>query len=304
MVYFEIREQVFRHLDADQGGKTGQAIDLFIMGLIILSVVSIILGTVDPIEQQYGTLFSTFELVSVTIFTVEYVLRIWSITSRDGYSAIRGRLQYARNPYMIIDLVAILPFFVGGIVDLRFLRVIRLFRVFRVFKLARYSTSIQTMGYVLKKKKPDLVISIIVTAILLVLASSSIYYVEHQAQPEAFSSIPAAFWWGVVTMTTVGYGDVTPVTQAGRILGAVVSFLGIGLFALPASILASGFIEEATGRDEDESGAELSFHEDESTQYEFCPHCGEKLPHEQTVRVGPVDDQKTTEERRADFSTE
>lgn len=278
MAYFEIRRQVFELLDADQGGRVGQAIDLFIMSLILLSVVSIILETVDPIEQQYGALFSNFELVSVTIFSIEYTLRLWSITCHEGYSAIRGRLRYARNPYMIIDLLAILPFFLGGVVDLRFLRVIRLFRIFRVFKLARYSNSIQTMGVVLRSKKPDLIISVVVTAILLVLASSGIYYVEHEAQPEAFSSIPAAFWWGVVTMTTVGYGDVTPVTQAGQFLGGIVAFLGIGLFALPASILASGFIEAATGDDE---GEELEYDENKSTEYTFCPHCGKELPHEQ-----------------------
>lgn len=281
MAYFEIRKYVFELLDADQGGRAGQVVDLSIMILIMLSVISIILETVDPIQQQYGNLFYRFELVSVTIFTIEYLLRLWSITSHEGYSAIRGRLRYARNHYMVIDFLAIVPFFLGGIVDLRFLRVIRLFRVFRVFKLARYSTSIQTMGYVLRKKKPDLVISVVVTAILLILASSGIYYVEHEAQPEAFSSIPAAFWWGVVTMTTVGYGDVTPVTQLGQVLGSVVAFLGIGLFALPASILASGFIEEATGDKNDKE--ELVYDEDDITQYNHCPHCGEELPHEQMV---------------------
>ncbi|OIB57828.1 potassium channel protein [Natrialba sp. SSL1] len=258
------------------------------MALIMLSVIAIILETVDPIEQQYGSVFRGFELISVTIFTIEYSLRLWSITSHEGYSGIRGRLRYARNPYMVIDFLAIIPFFLGGIVDLRFLRVIRLFRVFRVFKLARYSTSIQTMGHVLRKKKPDLVISVVVTAILLVLASSGIYYVEHEAQPDAFSSIPAAFWWAVVTMTTVGYGDVTPVTQAGQLLGGIVAFLGIGLFALPASILASGFIEEATEADND--GDEFEFDEDDITQYNHCPHCGEELPHEQTVKTAAMDD--------------
>lgn len=288
MAYFEIRKQIFELLDADQGGRPGQAIDLFIMTLISLSVTSIVLKTVNPIGQQYEYLFQNFEVVSVTIFTVEYTLRLWSITSHEGYSVVRGRLHYAKNPYMVIDLLAILPFFLGGIVDLRFLRVIRLFRVFRVFKLARYSTSIQTMGRVLRKKKPDLVISIVVTAILLVLASSGIYYVEHEAQPDVFSSIPAAFWWGVVTMTTVGYGDVTPVTQAGQVLGGIVAFLGIGLFALPASILSSGFIEEATKDEEDRE--KLEFDEDDVTQYNHCPHCGEELPHKQMTAVNTLED--------------
>lgn len=299
MAYFEVRKQVFELLDADRGGRAGQAVDLFIIALIMLSVASIILETVPSIEQQYGGLFHNFELVTVTIFTIEYLLRLWSITSHEGCSAIRGRLRHARNPYMVIDFLAIIPFFLGGIVDLRFLRVIRLFRVFRVFKLARYSTSIQTMGLVLRKKKPDLVISAVVTAILLVLASGGIYYVEHEAQPDAFSSIPAAFWWGVVTMTTVGYGDVTPVTQAGRVLGGIVAFLGIGLFALPASILASGFIEEATETEDD--GKELKFDEDETTQYNHCPHCGEELPHEQTVNTAAVDNQQLNEADRANL---
>lgn len=285
MPYSGLRGRVFDLLDADQGGKAGQFVDLAIMGLILLSVLSIIVGTVDSIANRYGPFLEYFELVSVTVFTVEYVLRLWSIASHEEYGALRGRIAYATNPYMIIDLLAILPFFMGGIVDLRFLRVIRLIRVFRVFKLARYSNSIQTMGYVLKRKKPDLIISIVITSILLVLASSGIYYVEHDAQPEVFSSIPAAFWWGVVTMTTVGYGDVTPVTQAGRLLGGVVAFLGIGLFALPASILASGFIEEATdGEDETEKGNELEYSESEpaaeSNEFTYCPHCGESLDYE------------------------
>ncbi|WP_440765845.1 ion transporter [Natronorubrum sp. DTA7] len=302
MPYLEIRKQVFELLDADQGGRPGQAIDLFIMALILLSVVTIILETVDPIAQQYGDLFQYFEVVSVAIFTLEYSLRIWSITTHEGYSAINGRLKYATNPYMIIDLLAILPFFLGGIVDLRFLRVIRLFRVFRVFKLARYSTSIQTMGHVLKTKKPDLVISVVVTAILLVLASSSIYYVEHQAQPEEFSSIPAAFWWAVVTMTTVGYGDVTPVTQTGQLLGGVVAFLGIGLFALPASILASGFIEEATT--DEANGETVQYDENDITHYNHCPHCGDELPHEQGIVPESRGSEHTGESERATLGRE
>lgn len=287
MRYAELKRRTFELLDADRGGTVGQAIDLSIMSLILLSVLSIIAGTVDWIANEYGALFGYFELVSVTVFTIEYVLRLWSITSHKGYSGVRGRVEYATTPYMIIDALAILPFFMGGIVDLRFLRVIRLMRVFRVFKLARYSHSIQTMGCVLKRKKPDLVISVVMTSILLVLASSGIYYVEHNAQPEVFSSIPAAFWWGVVTMTTVGYGDVTPVTQTGRLLGGFVAFLGIGLFALPASILASGFIEEATDDgDESSEEAELEYSElaSESGEFTYCPHCGESLEYESVER--------------------
>ncbi|MCL9818500.1 ion transporter [Natronocalculus amylovorans] len=265
MNYIAVRGRMFALLDPERGGRKGRAVDFFIMGLIFLSILSIILETVAPIRQQYGLWFDRLEVFTVAVFTIEYILRIWTITAKEGYSSVRGRLRYMTSYHMVIDLLAVLPFFIGGFVDLRFLRVVRIFRIIRVFKLARYSKSLQTMGYVLRKKKPDLIISTIATGILLVLASSAIYFIEGPVQPEEFSSIPASFWWGVVTMTTVGYGDVTPVTTAGRIIGSLVAFLGIGLFALPASILASGFIEEAT-------------QEEKPRPYVYCPHCGEELP--------------------------
>lgn len=234
------------------------------MALILLSIVAIVLQTVDPVAARYGTVFTHFERVTVAVFTLEYLGRLWSITTAEKYRhPVTGRLRYAATPYMLIDLLAILPFYLGGVVDLRFIRVLRLLRVFRVMKVARYSNALQTIGAVLRKKRPDLVITVVVTSMLLVLTSSAMYYVEHAAQPDVFSSIPATFWWGFVTLTTVGYGDVFPVTPLGRVLAGLSAFLGVGLFALPASILASGFIEEATKPDDEE--------------WDYCPHCGEAL---------------------------
>lgn len=259
-----MRDRVYLLLDPYKGGKIGRYIDILIMGLILLSVVSIIIETVDPIADRYGGHLWYFELFCVAVFTVEYIGRVWSITASERYRhPVTGRFRYAMTPYLVIDLLAILPFYLGGVVDLRFIRVLRLFRIFRVLKVARYSSSLQTMGIVLRKKKPDLVISVVVTGMLLVLASSAMYYVEHSAQPETFSSIPETLYWGFITLTTVGYGDVYPVTPLGKVLAAISAFLGVGIFALPASILASGFIEEAT--------------EDDHTEWDHCPHCGEKL---------------------------
>jgi len=264
MVYADLKRKTYVLLDPDQGGKLGRYLDLAIMTLILLSVAAVIVGTVDPIAEQYSTHLWYFEVFCVAVFSVEYLGRVWSITTSEKYRhPVTGRFQYAMTPYLVIDLVAILPFYVGGIVDLRFVRVLRLFRVFRVLKIARYSDSLKTMGVVLNKKKPDLVISIIVTSMLLILTSSMMYFVERSAQPEVFSSIPETLWWGFVTLTTVGYGDVFPVTPLGQLLAGISAFLGIGLFALPASILASGFIEEAT--------------EGNQSEWEHCPHCGEEL---------------------------
>jgi len=146
--------------------------------------------------------------------------------------------------------------------DLRFIRAIRLIRLFRLFKLGRYSVAIKLFGRVLKGKREELFITAFAIFILLTISSSLLYYVEHKAQPEVFSSIPAAMWWGVATLTTVGYGDIYPITSLGKFLGAIISLLGIGLFAMPAGILSAGFIEEIRKKKE---------------TAKTCPHCGEKL---------------------------
>lgn len=230
------------------------------MGLIALSVTAVTLETVAPLSERYRNLFLGFEIFSVGVFTIEYGLRLWSITTVKKYSdPIFGRLRFATTAYMIIDLLAILPFFAGALLfDLRFLRALRLFRFGRVLKFSRYSSSLRTMGLVMNRKKPELIITFSATTILLFVSGSLMYFVEHQAQPEKFSNIPETLWWAVITLTTVGYGDVYPVTPLGKLLTGIIALLGIGLFALPASILASGFLEE-------------------QFDSRVCPHCGEKL---------------------------
>lgn len=167
----------------------------------------------------------------------------------------------------MIDLLAIAPFYVGTAVfafDLRVLRALRLFQFLRLLKLVRYSEAMQRFGRVAARKRDDLVLSTAGSSLLLVVASSLMYFVERDAQPETFSSIPATLWWGVVTLTTVGYGNVYPVTTAGKLLGGVVAVLGVGLFALPASILASGFIEEGS-------------------EPRRCPHCRKRVDTDRTA---------------------
>jgi voltage-gated potassium channel len=229
------------------------------MALIAANVAAVVLATVDPLYLAYRPFFRAFELLSVAVFSLEYVGRVWSCVEDPEFERpVVGRLRFAVQPYLVVDLLAILPFFMTNVLDLRFLRVLRLLRFARLFKFARYSESMRTFGRVAREKRSDLVVSLFATGILLTIASSLMYFAEHGAQPDAFSSIPASLWWGVVTLTTVGYGDVTPVTPLGRLLGGAIALLGVGLVALPASILASGFVEEATERD-------------------YCPHCGEPL---------------------------
>lgn len=263
-MYERFRRHTYLLFSPQAGGSLGRTVDAGIMLLIALNVTAVILATVDPLYQQYESYFYAFEAFSVTIFTIEYLARIWTATEHPDYDApVVGRLKFALTPFLIVDLLAIIPFYLGAFfIDLRFLRILRLVRFLRVFKLARYSESLRSFGRVIREKREDLVIAVAVTIMLLLVSSSLMYYVEHTAQPEAFSSIPETFWWGVVTLTTVGYGDVYPITPLGQFLAALIAFFGIGLFALPASILASGFIEDD---------------EDQRSEYEYCPHCGEKL---------------------------
>ena len=164
----------------------------------------------------------------------------------------------------IIDLLAILPFYIPFLipVDLRFLRALRLFRLLRLLKIGRYSNAIQLIGSILKRKKPELTITFVIIFVLLIITSSLMYYIEHDAQPETFSSIPATLWWSVCTLTSVGYGDVVPESPLGKICGGIIALLGIGIFALPAGILASGFEEEQLRK---------------NTAAYQCPNCKESV---------------------------
>lgn len=244
----KIKSRIFEILEiASTGDLLSRTFDIFIMTLISLNVLAVILETVKSLSFHYRLLFHTFEVFSVSVFTIEYVLRLWTCTANNRFkSPVKGRVRFGMTPLALVDLMAILPFYLPMVIalDLRFIRAVRLFRLFRLFKMGRYSESLKTLGNVLKEKKEELLITVFVVFILLVVASSLMYFVENEAQPEVFSSIPAAMWWGVATLTTVGYGDICPITPIGKLLGATIAIMGIGMFALPAGILGSGFVEE------------------------------------------------------------
>ncbi|MDT0648112.1 ion transporter [Zunongwangia sp. F260] len=238
--------------------------DIFIISLIFLNIAAIILESVAPLKHKYQEQFFLFEVFSVVIFTVEYLLRLWTANLEPKFSQpIVGRIKFAFSPLAMIDLLAILPFFLPFLgVDLRLLRMLRMFRIFRLFKIARYLKALKLMKRVLDKKKEELMISLIFTIFLLLMASTLMYYIENEAQPENFSSIPETMWWGIATLTTVGYGDIYPITGYGQFLGGVIAIIGIGLFALPTGILAAGFSEEIS------SGERKA---------ESCPTCAQQL---------------------------
>ena len=189
----------------------------------------------------------------MAIFSVEYAARLWSAVEEDGYERpVTDRLRYALRFLILIDLLAILPFYLAALrvgLDLRFLRALRLVRLFRLIKLARYSDALDKFLEVLRERKEKLAVAVAANLMLLIVASSAMYMVEHRAQPDVFPSIPETMWWGVITLTTVGYGDVVPITPLGQLVGAMVAVLGFGMFALPAALIATGFAA-ATGVDD------------------------------------------------------
>ncbi|WP_435978689.1 ion transporter [Psychrobacter sp. DM4] len=226
-------------------------IDYFLIFLIMTNVAAVIAESVDHWYYPYQEYFTLFENFSIIVFSIEYLLRLWSVAeAKPDNTTWRQRWEWLKSPSALIDLIAIAPAFLNFFVtiDLRFLRILRLFRI---LKLTRYFASMRILLVVLSKEKGSFQAVIFILIIMIVTASSGIYLVENHAQPDEFESIPKAMWWAVVTLTTVGYGDVIPITTAGKILGAIITILGVGLAALPAGILATGLANElAQRRDE------------------------------------------------------
>lgn len=243
------------------GDVPGRVFDVSITTLIALNAVAVVLETVPGIHAQYGAWFTAFELVSVTVFLVEYALRLWIAPVYPEYSdPVRGRVRFALTPMAVIDALAILPGLILPFLDLRFLRVLRLLRL---LKLSRYSESLQIFVNVVASRGREITMALFLVGLALIMTSSFMYYAEHDAQPEEFGSIPQAFYWSIVTLTTVGYGDVVPVTVAGKMLAGVTAILGVGVIALPVGILASGFVTELEKRGKKKA--------------QPCPHCGKDV---------------------------
>ncbi len=249
--------------------KADKLINIFIITLIVLNVVAVMLETIKVLHDKYESFFDTFDAISVYIFTIEYILRVWSCTHDPRYKgSIKGRLKYMLTPGAIIDLLAFLPFYIHVIagLDLRTLRILRLLRFFRLFRLTAYTRSAQMIFNVFKSRVNELLLSLLLVLFLIIIASCLLYFAEHlypSEEESKFTSIPATLWWAVVTLTTTGYGDMYPLTTVGRVLAGVIMLTGVAFFALPAGIITAGFLEE------------IKFIR--KFKGHNCPHCGKPL---------------------------
>lgn len=254
-----LRARLYELLEnPDPKDRKAQLATRLLIVLILANVAMAIVQSVPDLATRFWRQFAVFEAVSLMVFSVEYVARLWSCGSDPKYAGVTGALRFALRPAMVIDAVATFPSIIFPAVDLRALRILRIFRLLRGLKLVRYSRSLQITLTVFRERRDQLMLCLGLVGGLVVFSASIMFYVERDAQPEAFSSIPASMWWAVCTLTTVGYGDVVPATSIGRFLSSVMSVLGLGLFALPAGILASGFSEHLA--------------DDESPR--TCKHCG------------------------------
>ena len=219
-----------RGIVQDTDTRAGRAFDLVVLCLILVSVASLSVETLPGLPPPVKSAFRISEIVITILFTVEYFLRI---------ATSERKAEYIFSFYGIIDLVAILPFYLALGIDLRVIRAVRLFRVFLIFKLARYNRAMERFGKALLRTRDEATVFLIATCILLYISAVGIYYCEHEAQPDTFKSVFHSLWWAVATLTAVGYGDVYPITVGGKIFTFVMLMCGLGVVAVPAGLIAA-----------------------------------------------------------------
>ncbi|NDE00747.1 MAG: ion transporter [Gammaproteobacteria bacterium] len=240
-----LRQKVYALMnDTPTSGRLHHQLDLIFILFIITSVLAVFLETITAVYVPLAREFHGFDMVAIGVFTVEYLLRLYAAPEQEpGNSALAGRFAFVKKPGSLIDLIAIAPFYLQFIIalDLRFLRILR---VLRVLKLTRYNTALTTFAMVLKREKRAFTAAMFITVLITILSGAIVYEFEHAVQPEKFDTMPRAMYWAVITLASVGYGDISPVTPIGQAFTMVLAILGIGIVALPAGILGSAFSDQ------------------------------------------------------------
>ena len=241
-----IKSRLHQLLDiSDPHDNFTKVVNGFLFGLIIVNALMVIIESASETLHTYRWLHN-FEVFSMWVFTLEYAARIWVCNEHPRYAKpVSGRLRYAFAPLSLVDLFSILPFWLQMLgINVSMLRMLRLFRLLKLGRLARFSKAYQFIIGAVSSRKDEFLVSFFLMLVILLVASSLMYFAEHDAQPNLFSSIPAAFWWGVVTFSSVGYGDIYPITALGKIIGGLFAIVGISVFALPAAIFTAAVLDQ------------------------------------------------------------
>jgi len=268
----------------DEHNRLSKFFNYFLMILIILSVGEMALETDDSIFVPYRHFFHTFDFFTVMVFSIEYIIRILTAHLNPKIKG-KTRWQHIKNYIFsfagIVDLLSILPFYLDFTsLDLRVVKTLRLFRFLRVFKIARYNESIKLVGDVIWNKRSEIGVIMGLIIIIMIIASFVMFYAEHKDNAEHFPNVLSCLWWAIVTMTTIGYGDVYPITTAGKVVGSIMALLGIGLVAMPTGIISAGFLEKIAEKEKEEKDKgkeEPKENISENNQKHYCPYCGHKL---------------------------
>jgi len=268
----------------DEHNKLSKFFNYFLMILIILSVGEMALETDDSIFIPYRNYFRIFDFFTVMVFSTEYIIRIVTAhltKENQGKTRWQSIKEYVISFAGIVDLLSILPFYLDFTnLDLRVLRMLRLLRFFRVFKITRYNDSMKLVADVIKDKRSEIGVIMGLIIIIMIISSFIMFYAEHESQPEQFPNVLGCLWWAIVTMTTIGYGDVYPVTTMGKLIGSIMAILGIGLVAMPTGIISAGFLEKINEKQEKEKKQEKIKEQQQievTDKKNFCPYCGHKL---------------------------
>lgn len=251
---------LYKTLEEPESNRLSYWVNVFIYTMIVLSIGVLMLSTVTSVYDANIKYFNTFTNIIMPIFIIEYILRVMASGKLKKYKGVKGKIKYIFSPYAIIDLLAILPYLLINVgLDSTFIRSLRLLRIFRLLRVKKYAKFVETLRNIFSTKKEEFLVLLFFTVITLLILSSIVYQLEHDAQPEAFSNIFQTLWWAVATLTTVGYGDIYPITISGKIVTAIISVLGIALIAIPGGMLASEFIQS------------ISKEKDKNTN--SCPSC-------------------------------
>lgn len=258
-----VQQRLFEILESPKSDDAAsRATNRVLVALILANIAAVILESVGVLHEKYGGAFQILEAVSLAIFVLEYLSRVWIAPCSEKFdSPIVGRLKYVCSPLALVDLAAILPPLLTGFTsDFRFLRALRVLRLLRIGKLTRYSRSLQIVRSAVSETANQLMAVAAILVVIVIISSGLMYVVEHPAQPERFSTVFSSMWWTLETLTMITYDDMAPITPVGKFLGVMIGLVGIGMFAMPAGILASAFIDQLKRRSQERARC--------------CPKCG------------------------------
>ena len=248
----QIQKRVYEILgQAQNGDKVSRFVDRFLTILIITNVLAVSLESVETIGSAFRQEFAAFEMFSIIVFGTEYILRLWSAVAKEDSAhktPFGKRIEYILSFNGLVDLAALLPSLISMFVGSADLRWIRVVRILRLLKMSNYSTALEDLGSAIYEERQSFLAALYLFTLALFIASALMYVLEHQAQPEAFASIPESMWWALITLTTVGYGDVSPITTLGKMVGALTALIGVCTVALLTGIIASAFTSQIEKR--------------------------------------------------------